>query len=293
MTYGSSDRGGAEPIWVVLHSAEGIRKAVDLRAFLDDNPQASAHSAIDSIAIIPMVPRARASWTLGSGNRLSMNTEMCVFAEMTREQWLATGTITFYNQGLKRNVTVDNPRQIIRNAAKWAREECDYWDIPKRFLTIEECARGMSGIIDHRTYNKAYNAGDHWDVGYNFPVDVFMADVLEKVSEVDVLTPNDGNVRWAAADPTKGTNPDGSAKYVETNAVATWMGSAAFHAIAAWKAVEALAKVIDAERLANAEFRQNVLKRLDAAPGGPDEIEDKAEAIAVLVDQKLAARLKD
>lgn len=183
MTYGSGSRNGVDPLWVTIHTGEGARRAADLAAFFDDNPGASANAAFDAFTILDMIDSSRYAWTLGSGNMLSINGEACAFAMMTREQWLSPTTITFWHPELKRNVTVDNPRDLVRRMAEWARRECERWNIPKRVLTVEQCAAGWAGIIDHRTYNRAYNAGNHWDVGDGFPRDVFLADVLGESPE--------------------------------------------------------------------------------------------------------------
>lgn len=231
MTYGSGDRGGVPPIWVTLHSGEGARRAADLAAFLNNNPNASAHATFDAFSTIDMIDSLRYAWTLGSGNRLSINGEACAFAIMTRGQWLSPTTITFWHPDLGKNVTVDNPRDLVRRMALWARRECERWDIPKRILTVQQCAAGWAGIIDHRTYNRAYNAGDHWDVGDGFPWDVFFADVLGNTLEDDMpLTPNDGNVPWAAANPYVAA---GAPNKVETHPIAEWIGVSAFHGLEA------------------------------------------------------------
>lgn len=168
MGYGSSSRNGVRPIWVVLHTAEGARTRQDLAKFFDNNPNASSHVGIDAGGIVDMIPRDRAAWTLGSGNPLSINGEMCGFAKWTREQWLSTDTVD----------GCVNPRQIIRSAAAWVRRECDAIGIPKVVLNIADCGAGKAGVIDHNTFNKAYRAGSHWDVGSGFPWDVFYADLV-------------------------------------------------------------------------------------------------------------------
>ena len=177
--YGSGSRGGARPIWVVLHTAEGARTKESLANFFDGNPDASSHVGIDAGGFNDMIDSLLYAWTLGSGNRLSINGELCAFARWNRTQWLSTGVVD----------GCVNPRQIIRNAAAWARRECERWGIPKRILTVEQCAAGWSGIIDHRTYNLAYRAGDHTDVGNGHPWDVFYADLIgvSDMSASDVI----------------------------------------------------------------------------------------------------------
>ena len=178
-SYGSGSRGGARPIWVVLHTAEGARTKESLANFFDGNPNASSHVGIDAGGFNDMIDSLLYAWTLGSGNRLSINGELCAFARWNRTQWLSTGVVD----------GCVNPRQIIRNAAAWARRECERWGIPKRILTVEQCAAGWSGIIDHRGYNLAYRAGDHTDVGPGFPWDVFYADLIgvSDMSASDVI----------------------------------------------------------------------------------------------------------
>jgi hypothetical protein len=44
---------------------------------------------------------------------------------------------------------------------------------PKRLSIAEVRARNASGYIDHNTYTQATHDGTHWDVGPNFPWDVF------------------------------------------------------------------------------------------------------------------------
>lgn len=177
MGYGSSDRRGARARLVVLHTAEGARRNVDLAKYFDGNDDASSHAATDPTGILDMIPRERASWTLGSGNPVSVNVEMCAHAGMTREQWLRTDTFTYTRAQDGRSFTVDNPRATIRHTAAWARRECEALGIPKRVLTVAQIRAGEAGITDHGTANRAMGWGDHTDVGPNFPWDVFQQDL--------------------------------------------------------------------------------------------------------------------
>lgn len=213
-SYGSSSRNGATVRLVVLHTAEGSRTKESLANFFDGNDGASSHVGIDNAGILDMIGRDRAAWTLGSGNPVSVNAEMCAFARWTRAQWLSQDTVD----------GCANPRQIVRNAAAWARRECDALGIPKRVLTVEQVRAGWAGICDHNAYNRAYNAGDHTDVGAGFPWDVFAADLNGTTSEDDMpLTANDGNTLWAARDPFGGK--------VETHPVAEWIGLSTFYGL--------------------------------------------------------------
>lgn len=168
MTLPSSPRYGFKPIWVTLHTAEGARTVESLYDFFDRNQNASSHAGADGYRLSgDWVPDDRAAWTLLNGNPRSLNLEMCGFARWTRGQWLSDGWVD----------GVWNPRQMIRNAAAWARRKCDNHGVPRRLLTPAEVGQGHSGIIDHARYTYGTGDGDHTDVGTSFPWDVFFADL--------------------------------------------------------------------------------------------------------------------
>lgn len=168
MALPSSSRGGAQILWATLHSAEGARTVQSLFDFFNRNQNASSHAGADGYGLTgPWVPDERAAWTLLNGNSRSLNLELCGFARWTREQWLSEGWVD----------GVWNPRQMIRNAAAWAREKCDRHGLPRRWLTLDQIRRGERGIIMHADYTYATGDGDHTDLGKNFPKDVFMSDL--------------------------------------------------------------------------------------------------------------------
>ena len=168
MALPSSSRNGARVLWITLHTAEGSRTKESLYAYFNGNQNASSHVGIDGYGISPVwVPRERAAWTLLNGNPVSMNAELCGFARWTRAQWLSTGWVD----------GCWNPRQMVRNAAAWALQECRAFGIGPVYIGtsgVRNCARG---IIDHDDYSKGTGNGDHWDIGENFPWDVFFADM--------------------------------------------------------------------------------------------------------------------
>lgn len=168
MTLASSSRNGAAILWIALHTAEGSRRRGDLYNFFDTVRSGSSHGAADGTGLDDgWVPDDRAAWTLLNGNPVSLNLEMCAFARWTREQWLSEGTVD----------GVVNPRQMVRNAAEWARRKCEKHGIPKAYIGIDGVAARRAGIIAHRDYTYGAGDGDHTDIGLNFPWDVFFADM--------------------------------------------------------------------------------------------------------------------
>jgi hypothetical protein len=183
MALASSSRNGARIIWVALHTAEGSRRRSDLYHFFDTVRSGSSHGAADGTGLDDgWVPDDRAAWTLLNGNPVSLNLEMCAFARWTRAQWLSTGTVD----------GVVNPRQMVRNAAEWARRKCEKHGIPKTHIGADGVAARRPGIIMHRDYTVGARDGDHTDIGDNFPWDVFFADMAGTTLEDDMpLTADD------------------------------------------------------------------------------------------------------
>lgn len=167
MGYGSSSRAGATVLWITLHTAEGARSARALASFFNGNPNASSHAACDASETLYMVPRSRAAWTLGPGNPYSMNLEMCGFARWSRAQWLSTGVVD----------GCPNPRGMITQAARWAKVECDHFGIPYDRIGVPAVSGWRESVIHHDDYTRGSGWGSHWDVGPDFPWDVFFADL--------------------------------------------------------------------------------------------------------------------
>lgn len=183
----SSSRNGARVIWVALHTAEGSRRTGDLYAFFDRNQNASSHAGADGIGLSDgWVDINRSAWTLLNGNPRSVNLEMCGFARWTREQWLSTGTVD----------GVVNPRNMVRNAALWARRMCDTFGVPRRKLTPAQVGRGESGVLMHWDYSLGTGDGDHWDIGDGFPWDVFFNDLNGITTEDDMPFGVPNPVQW-------------------------------------------------------------------------------------------------
>ena len=182
MALPSSDRFGALVIWICLHTAEGSRRVADLFAFFDRNQNSSSHAGADGYTLSDgWVPRSRAAWTLRNGNSRSMNLEMCGFARWTRAQWLSEGWVD----------GVWNPRQMIRNAARWARQECEHWKVPKAHISVNGVRARAKGVIMHDDYSKGSGDGDHWDIGTGFPWDVFFADMNGTTAQEDGVSAED------------------------------------------------------------------------------------------------------
>jgi len=158
----SESRDGAPVLWEALHTAEGPGPAAGgveslVAYFTKPGVRASCHAAADDTKLREgLVPYDRAAWTLRAGSRYSDNLEMCGYAGWTRAMWL-------------------RHLPMVRHAARWAALRCRARGILPRRLTVHQVAeRRDRGIIDHNTYTVATGDGTHWDIGPNFPWDVFL-----------------------------------------------------------------------------------------------------------------------
>lgn len=151
-----SSRNGAKVIWVAIHTTEGIMDANDLGYYWQRITNGSSHAGCDNVKTKTYVDPAYASWTLLNGNSRSVNMEICGWARWTREEWLGP-----------------QMGRLVQ-AANWARQMCDRFGIPKRYIGAAGVARGEAGIIGHVDYTNGAKDGDHWDPGPGFPWDVFM-----------------------------------------------------------------------------------------------------------------------
>lgn len=162
----SSSRGNARVIWCVIHTAEGIRKASDLKAFFERSTDSSAHACADDTTLLDnLVPYDRAAWTIRGGNTRSDNLELCGFAAWSRDEWLR------------------NHQGMLHNAATWIRNRCRARGIPIRKLDPAAVGRGEAGVIGHVDYTLGTGDGTHTDPGKGFPWDTVIALASQATTE--------------------------------------------------------------------------------------------------------------
>lgn len=170
-----SSRNGQKVIWAVIHTTEGILDAKALGSFFQPaSRQVSSHAGADRNRVVSYVDDQYAAWTLRNGNQKSINIEIGGFANWSREKWLG-----------------EEYGRLVQ-AAKWVREKCDKFGIPKKHIGIAGVQANSPGIITHDDYSKATKDGTHWDPGPGFPMDVFIA-LVNNGKEDDELQNDERN----------------------------------------------------------------------------------------------------
>lgn len=146
--------------WIVVHTTESVGGALAVMRWFGNlsaprypAPQASAHFAVDSDAVVQGVLESDVSWHANEANELGIGIEHCAFARWRVEEWSAPGAA-----------------RMLDRSAKLVSELCDRWQIPKARITGEQFAAGEPGILGHCDVNAGVGrTGGHVDPGISFP----------------------------------------------------------------------------------------------------------------------------
>jgi len=275
----SSSRPG-RPWFVTVHTGEGILDADDMAAFLDGNPNASAHAASDAEEVrAPLVPYLRAAWTAGAtANDWGLHIEVCAFVALSREQWLSEEDVDvwvpYLNKGAGAWRRIRSPRSMLRNTAAWVRARCDEFGITKRKITATDLRNDVDGICGHADTSAAWRETDHTDPGKNWPWDVFIAMV------------NDQDVQPEEDFPMMIMGQDG--KYYDAPQVFFWMD----------QNLHTLIAKVDALTDAISDDEANVIAAVRAQnsggqDGGPVDVVALANALTERLSPEMRKALAD
>jgi hypothetical protein len=217
-----SNRWGSRVRNFLLHTQEGNGSAESLAGYLNNsNNGVSYHYTLRDGVLIDVVDTDYASWSVLDANGYTIN--LCFAgsrASWSRAEWLAR----------------DNDLRI----AAWIAVQ----DAKKYGFSTDVIAppyRRADGISDHKYVTKALGIGDHTDVGYNFPWDVFGRYVAEYASGapaapvVNMIDQEAERAKaWIGARKTKGeiATPDGQGRRAEFgNGQIYWHPRTGAHAI--------------------------------------------------------------
>lgn len=219
-----SNRWGARVINFLIHTQEGNGTAESLAAYLN-NPAAgvSYHYTLRDGIVVDVVDTDYASWSVLDANAFTIN--LCFAgsrAAWSREQWLQRD-------------------HDLRIAAWLAVQDARKYGFSTDVI-VPDYYRG-EGISDHKYVTRELGIGDHTDVGWNFPWDVFAAYVREYATGAPALPPvnmidqeAERAKAWIGARKTVGENvtPDGEGRFAEfENGHIYWHPRTGAHAVPA------------------------------------------------------------
>lgn len=182
------------PTLIVLHDGEtneGSTAAEGMAAFFaSGNTTGSAHVCVDDNSGVRCAPDTDRTNGAGGVNNIGLHIEQAGRASQTVKDW-----------------SDDYSTKTIANAASIARQWCEKYAIPKRFLDAKALAAGeLSGITTHREVTLAGfpdNDG-HSDPGPYYPIAQFMALLgapLDQPEDYPMIF--HATIDGTAADPTK------------------------------------------------------------------------------------------
>lgn len=158
--------GNDHPTRVVIHDAEYPEKldaAVAVAHYFQHvDRKASAHYVCDDRETVQCVKGGDVAYH-APPNKNSIGIELVGYAKQTTADWLdAYGVAMLRDQ-----------------AAPLVRDLCATLGIPRMWLSVADLKAGRSGITSHNNVSLAFGQSTHTDPGGNFPIDQFMAYVLE------------------------------------------------------------------------------------------------------------------
>lgn len=217
-----SNRWGARVINFLIHTQEGNGSAESLAGYLNNTGNGvSYHYTLRDGVLVDVVDTDYASWSVLDANGYTIN--LCFAgsrSSFSRAQWLERD-------------------QDLRIAAWIAVQDAKKYGFSTDVI-VPEYYRG-EGISDHKYVTQQLGIGDHTDVGWNFPWDIFAAYVREyatgaapapAVNQIDLEAAR--AAVWLGARKTAGENttPDGEGRWAEfDNGYVYWHPRTGAHAI--------------------------------------------------------------
>lgn len=160
---------------VVIHDMEYPEKltaAEDVARYfqnpLSDTKQpvkASAHICVDPDSVVQCVHDHDIAYAAPGCNSDGIQIELAGYGRQTREQWLDE-----YSNG------------VLQKAGDAAAQYCLKYNLPPVHLTNYELQNKGRGIIGHYQASVVYKGSDHTDPGPQFPWDVFIGIVVDRVA---------------------------------------------------------------------------------------------------------------
>lgn len=146
--------------YVVLHDMEApellsTAEAVG-RYFQNVERKASTHVGVDGDSAVRYLEDNWIAYGAGGVNANGLHIEHAGYANQSFAEWLDEYGVA-----------------MLRISAEVVREWCRIYAIPVVYVDAAGLLRGDRGITTHLQASLAFG-GDHWDPGYEFPIDVYI-----------------------------------------------------------------------------------------------------------------------
>lgn len=161
---------------ILIHTMEFPEKgdaAEDVaKFFARPATKASAHFCIDSDSAVQCVNLKDVAWAAPGANHDGVQLEHAGFARQSPADW-----DDMYS------------RKMLARSAKIAASVVTEYDLPVTFLRAPDLAAGRRGISTHAEVSKAFRLSDHTDPGVGFPIQRYLAQILDALDRPPVDPP--------------------------------------------------------------------------------------------------------
>lgn len=162
---------------IVIHdmeTPEDARRAETVSAWFAGSsaPRASAHWCFDPDSAVRCVLDKDVAWHAPGANNNGLGYEHAGYARQTRAEWMDKPSLA-----------------TLRVSSRQAAIDCKKYNIPVRYVDAAGLLRGERGITTHLQVSKAFKRSTHWDPGYEFPMDIYLAYVKEALGGAVVSSP--------------------------------------------------------------------------------------------------------
>lgn len=137
-------------------------------------PRGSAHYCFDNDSEVQCVLDKDVAWAAPGANHDGRHYELSGYAQQTAEEWTDLFSLAM----------------LVRCSLVMAKKAEESGN-PVIWLTNREIERGKRGICHHLQISQVYKKSSHWDVGYNFPVDLFLS-LVRSAPLLDNPQPSEG-----------------------------------------------------------------------------------------------------
>lgn len=150
---------------IYIHSMESPEKGTTAEAvanyFARTERKASAHWCFDNDSEVQCVRDEDTAFHMGGDNSASIGLEHAGYAgQASQDEWLDTFGVAMLEISSKRCAKI-----------------CQTWAIPPVWLDVVDLTEDQYGISSHLNGSHAFGVSDHWDPGYNFPVEYYLSRV--------------------------------------------------------------------------------------------------------------------
>lgn len=152
-------------IWIVLHSTEGATAESAARWFANPKSTGSTHLVVDDDICYRCLRNVDIPWGASGANKKGFHIEQAGYARWSNAEW-------------------KKHDKTIRRAAYKTALHAHLFDIPLRWVGVNDLKAGKPGVTTHSDCSRAFG-GDHTDPGSGYPKWLFLKYAKQYLLEME------------------------------------------------------------------------------------------------------------